>query len=562
MVVRAAIWLGEFSISGSEARNVSEQNEGKEGIESVAEQAVGEEVSGGIFINPVVFRAAAILIIGFSLLGIFAPDQVGEAFDAIQSFIVVYFGWLYILAVGFILIFVVGLGLSRYGNIRLGPNDSRPEYSNLTWFSMLFSAGMGIGLLFYSVAEPILHYSSPPNGEGMTIESAKEAMNLTFFHWGLHPWAVYTLVGLSLGYFAYRRGHPLTIRSAFFPLLGEHTYGWAGNVIDIIASVSTLFGVATSLGLGAMQVNAGFNHVFDVPEATGIQIVLIAAITAVATVSVITGINVGIRRLSEFNIIAAGVLILFVLLVGPTVFLARMFVQSSGHYLQNLPSTTLWTATFQGPDWQGAWTIFYWGWWIAWSPFVGMFIARVSRGRTIREFIFGVLLCPTVATFAWLSIFGGTALFEEIYGVGRIVEAVEESVPVALFQMFETLPLATIASVLATIVIISFFVTSSDSASLVINIITSGGHPNPPIPQRIFWAILEGVVAAVLLLAGGLVALQTAAITTALPFCVMLLVMCYSIVKGLQQERAIHRRPTFEPPDDYTPKADQEAAAS
>ncbi len=517
---------------------------------SVKDQAVGESC-GGIFINPTVFRFSAALIIGFSLLGIMAPGRVGAAFDAIQTFIVVYFGWLYIGAVGFILVFVVGLGLSRYGNIRLGPNDSRPEYSNLTWFAMLFSAGMGIGLLFYSVAEPILHYSNPPKGDGMTIDAAKQAMNLTFFHWGLHPWAVYTLVGLSLGYFAYRRGHPLTIRSAFFPILGRHIYGWAGNTIDIIASVSTLFGVATSLGLGAMQVNAGFGYVFNIPEATGIQVALIAIITLAATVSVVTGVNVGIRRLSELNIIIAAILVLFVLIAGPTAFLARVLIQSSGHYIQHLAETTLWTAAFDKPDWQGAWTIFYWGWWIAWAPFVGMFIARVSRGRTMREFIFGVLLCPTIATFVWLSVFGGTALFEEIYGAGGITQAVEESVPVALFQMFQRLPLATLASMLATLVIISFFITSSDSASLVINIITSGGHPNPPIPQRIFWALLEGVVAAILLLAGGLIALQTAAITTALPFCVMLLAMCYSVLKGLAQERPIHQRPVFEPPDDF-----------
>jgi len=506
--------------------------------------------------NPFVFFIAAILICGFVVIGVTFTEAVATRVEALQSFIVQTFGWFYIASVGGILLFVLWLMFSRFGNIRLGPNDARPEYSRLTWFAMLFSAGMGIGLLFYSVAEPILHYSQPPSGEGGTVEAAKTAMNLTFFHWGLHPWGVYALVGLALAYFGYRRGQPLTIRSAFYPLLGDRIHGPIGNLIDIAAVVSTLFGLATSLGLGVMQINTGLGVVFGTPDSVAMQIGLIAGITAVATVSVVSGVNVGIRRLSEFNVTVGALLCIFVLVAGPTVFLAKFLIQSTGFYLQNLPETTFWTATFRGEDWLAGWTVFYWGWWIAWSPFVGMFIARVSRGRTIREFIIGTLLCPSIATFVWLSVFGGTAMHQEM-NAGGIAEAVDADITIALFEMLGNLPWGAISSVAATLVIITFFVTSSDSGSLVIDIITSGGHPDPPIRQRLFWAILEGVVAATLLYtgyrtgnpSGGLIALQTAAITTALPFCIILVLMVYSIWRGLHQEHVSQRRPEFTPPE-------------
>jgi choline/glycine/proline betaine transport protein len=503
-------------------------------------------------IHPIVFNTSAAIICGFVILAMIFTDQMGEAAGEVQSYIVTYFGWFYILSVAAILIFVVWLACTRFGNIRLGSNDSRPEYNTFTWFAMLFSAGMGIGLLFYSVAEPILHFASPPTGEGGTVEAAERSMNLTFFHWGLHAWGIYTLVGLSLAYFSFRRGLPLTIRSTLYPLIGERIHGPIGNFVDIAAVVGTLFGVATSLGLGVMQINAGLHHVLGVPEGIAVQLLLIAGITTLATISVVSGLNVGIRRLSELNITVGILLCLFLFIAGPSVFLLKMFVQSLGTYLQHLPETTLWTATFQETEWQSSWTIFYWGWWIAWSPFVGMFIARVSKGRTIRQFVFGVLLCPTGATFVWLSIFGGTALYEELYGGGGISEQVSQNLPVALFALLERFPFGGIASLLATGVVITFFVTSSDSGSLVIDIITSGGHPDPPVRQRIFWAVLEGVVAGVLLFMGGtaaLSALQTASITMGLPFCGVILVMAWGLLRGLREEKLLVPAPVYQVPE-------------
>jgi len=496
-------------------------------------------------IHPVVFPVSAALIVGFVLIGVVWTEGLAAQVDRIQDTIVTNFGWFYIVSVGVILLFVLWLMMGRFGSIKLGADDEKPEFGNLTWFAMLFSAGMGIGLLFFSVAEPIMHLSTPPTAEPGSVLAAKQAMNITFFHWGLHPWAIYSFVGLALGYFSYRHGLPLTIRSVFHPLLGDRIHGWPGNLIDIVAVVSTLFGVATSLGLGVMQINSGLHYVFDVPDdSLPVRIGLIAGITAVATISVVTGVNVGIRRLSELNVGLGLLMCVFLLIVGPTVFIAKLFVQSLGYYLQHLPETTLWTATFEASSWQAGWTIFYWGWWIAWSPFVGMFIARVSRGRTIRQFVFVTLLLPTLTTFFWLSVFGGSALHQDLYADGGIAAVVDENVPVALFALLEQFPFGAFASLLATVLIMSFFVTSSDSGSLVIDIITSGGHPDPPTAQRVFWAVLEGVVAAVLLYTGyqmgtpegGLRALQTASITTALPFCVVILMMIWSLLVGLQNE--------------------------
>ncbi len=507
------------------------------------------EADGRWHVHPVVFPVSAVLIGSFALLGIIFTERVGQITGAVQDWIVFYFGWFYIVSVTLFLIYIVWLALTKYGHVKLGANDEKPEFSWLTWFSMLFSAGMGIGLLYYSAAEPILHFSNPPVGDGGTTGAAIQAMNLTFFHWGLHPWAIYALVGLALAYFSFRRNRPLTIRAAFHPIFGDRVEGWVGNLIDVTAVVSTLFGVATSLGLGAMQVNAGLGKVFGLPENGYVQIALIAGITGIATLSVISGLNVGIRRLSEMNMIIGVGLCLFLLLAGPTLFIFRSWVQSVGYYVQNLPATSLWTATFQGTEWQAGWTVFYWGWWIAWSPFVGMFIARISRGRTLREFVLGVLLVPTLLTFAWIGIFGGAALNLELANPGSMSGPVDDNVAVALFTLFDQYPLGAIASIAAIVVIISFFVTSSDSGSLVIDIITAGGHLDPPVLQRIFWALLEGAVAAVLLVGGGLAALQTAAIATGLPFCVVVLMMAYSLLKGLQEETVIHEVPEFIAPE-------------
>ncbi len=487
--------------------------------------------------HPVVFSVSAVLVALFVMAGAAFPTAMANVFAALQEFIVSWFGGFYVLAVAFFLLFVVYLLVSPYGSIRLGKDDDVPEYSRITWFAMLFSAGMGIGLLFFSVAEPMLHFDKPPFGEPSTIAAAKRAMGITFYHWGLHAWAIYIVVGLSLAYFAHRHELPLTLRSTLHPLLGDRIHGWIGNIVDTVAVFGTLFGVATSLGLGVQQINAGLEHIGFLGQSLPNQLWLIAGITLVATISVVSGLNFGIRRLSELNLALALLLLLFVLLAGPTIYLVRSFFESTVRYPLAIMEMTFDSAAFTGGKWQKSWTLFYWGWWISWAPFVGMFIARISKGRTIREFILGVLLAPTLFTFMWLVVFGSTALHIELSGDGGIAKATSENLPTALFVMLEELPWPTISSILAIIVIGTYFVTSSDSASLVIDIITAGGDPNPPVAQRIFWAVTEGIVAAILLVTGGLVALQTAAITTALPLCAIMLVVCFSLVKALRKER-------------------------
>ena len=401
---------------------------------------------------------------------------------------------------------------------------------------MLFSAGMGIGLVFYSVAEPISHFVSPPFGKGRTLEAAQLSMSFTLLHWGFHCWAIYALVGLALAFFAFNRGLPLTLRSAFYPLLGEKIYGPLGHIVDILAAVATLFGLATSLGLGVRQINAGLNHLMGIPEQVPFQILLIAVITSFATISVVLGLDRGIRRLSLLNMFLALSLLLFLLFVGPTLFLFNALIQNFGQYLKHLPELATWTEAYQGTTWQNDWTLFFWGWWIAWSPFVGMFIARISKGRTVREFLLGVILVPTLMTLVWITVFGNTALFIEIFGNGGIADAVNNNIAVALFVLFDQFPLQAISSFLGIVVIVIFFVSSSDSASLVVDIITAGGNTNPPVKQRVFWATMEGGIAAVLLLGGGLQALRTASLSSGLPFAVVLLVMCASLFIAMQEE--------------------------
>ncbi|MEG8047087.1 BCCT family transporter [Sphingomonas aerolata] len=487
-------------------------------------------------INPPVFFVSAGLILAFALFGALAPETANRVFTTVQALIVADFGWFYIAAVAGFLIFAIFLMFSRYGDVKLGPDDSEPDYSYLSWFAMLFSAGMGIGLIFFGVAEPIQHYASPPVGEGKTIAAAREAMVLTFFHWGLHAWAIYIVVGLALAYFAFRRGLPLTIRSALYPLIGKRIYGPIGHAVDIFAVLGTMFGVATSLGLGVLQVNAGFNYLFGLPTSIPVQLVLIAAITGMATLSVVAGLDKGVKRLSELNIILAGLLLAFVLVTGSTVFLLQAFVQNIGTYLGEVVPRTFRLYAYEPNPWLGNWTLFYWGWWIAWSPFVGMFIARISRGRTIREFIGGVLLVPTLFTFLWMTVFGNTAIALDMAGTAAIADTVANNLPVALFETLEQLPLATIVSGIATLLIITFFVTSADSGALVIDMITSGAAENPPVWQRVFWAVSAGAVGAVLLVAGGLQALQTAAIASALPFAVVMVFICYGLLRALQTE--------------------------
>jgi len=491
-----------------------------------------------IKVNPPVFIGAGGLCLVFMIFTVAAPTVAESLFSSMQAWVVDTAGWFYILAVALFLLFVIILAATDYGRIKLGPDHSEPDYTYLSWFAMLFSAGMGIGLMFFGVAEPVMHTMSPPVGEAGSIESARQAMRITFFHWGVHAWAIYAVVALSLAYFSFRHGMPLTIRSAFYPLIGEKIYGSIGHAVDIFAVLGTLFGVATSLGFGVIQVNAGLNYLFGLPIATGWQIVLIAIITGFATISVVMGLDGGIRRVSEINLVLAVILLLFVLLAGPTVYLLQTYVQNVGLYLSGLVETTFNLYAYKPTGWIGGWTLFYWGWWIAWSPFVGMFIARVSRGRTIREFVIGVLLVPVGFTFMWMTFFGNNALHMILdQGMLPLADAVQADTSVALFQFFEHLPWSAISSTLATILVVTFFVTSSDSGSLVVDMLTSGGGDvDTPVWQRIFWSVTEGCIAAALLVAGGLSALQTATITSALPFAIIMLLMCWGLLRALRLE--------------------------
>ncbi len=486
-------------------------------------------------VHPWVFFISAGLIIFFVAAAIIFQQYLGNFFQLIQSAMSEYAGWFFIWTMNITLVFVLSLLVSRFGDIRMGGPDARPEFSTISWFAMLFSAGMGIGLLFYGVAEPMFHYAANPLVEPGTTEAARKAMDITFLHWGLHPWGMYTLVALSLAFFSFNKGLPLSIRTAFYPLFGEKIHGGIGNAIDIMATVATLFGVATSLGLGVQQVNAGLDHLFSIGQSATIQVSLIAGITAIATWSVVRGLDKGIRRISEINIILAGCLALFVFLLGPTIFIMDALLENIGYYIQYLPQLSTWNETYEQSEWQHGWTIFYWSWWIAWSPFVGMFIARVSYGRTLRQFILGVMLIPTFVTFIWITIFGNTAIYIEMFGAGGISAEVQKNIPVSLFVLLEHFPLSTLTSILGILVVSTFFVTSSDSGSMVIDIITSGGNPEPPVLSRLFWAIMEGLVAGALLLGGGLVALQTATIITGLPFAAVILGMCFSLYKGLSE---------------------------
>lgn len=500
-----------------------------------SEETEKTEKSSGFSLEvepPVFFTAAGIILLLIAstlLLG----QEVENFFTVFRDAMSRYGGWFFIWTVNIILIFILLLPLGRFGNIRLGGTEAEPEFSTGGWLAMLFGAGMGIGLLFYGVAEPMFHFGDPPVLDPGSTEAAREAMAITFLHWGVHPWALYTLVAISLGFFAFNRGMPLSVRTVFYPLLGDRIYGWTGHAIDILAIIPTLFGVATSLGLGVQQLNAGLNHVFGLNQSAFVQVHLIVGITAIATWSVVKGLDKGIRRLSEINMILAALLAVFVLVLGPTLFVLDAVAENIGYYLQNLPRLSTWGEVYENSAWQSNWTIFYWSWWIAWSPFVGMFIARISYGRSIRQIVVGVLMVPTLVTALWFSIFGNTAIQMEMFGNGGIFEAVKDNIPVAFFVLLEKFPLSSVTCLLASAVVVAFFVTSSDSGSMVIDMIACGGNPDPPVISRIFWAVLEGTVAAVLLVGGGLTALQTATITTGLPFAVILLFMALSLQKGL-----------------------------
>jgi len=492
--------------------------------------------------NPV-FAISAGLILLF-LVAVLVSDAAAAkaALDGLKWKIIGNFDVLFMWAGNIFLIFCLVLIFSPYGKIRLGGAAATPEHSMISWLAMLFAAGMGIGLMFWSVAEPVAYltgwYETPLNVPANTPEAASLALGATMFHWGLHPWAIYAVVALSLAFFAYNKGLPLSIRSIFYPLLGDRTWGWAGHVIDILAVLATLFGLATSLGLGAQQAASGINHVFGLEGGVGMQILVIIFVTSIAIVSVVRGIDGGVKVLSNFNMLLAFILLIFVALV--------TFAVTMG----TIP-TTLWAYVeniipLSNPHgredeaWLQGWTVFYWAWWISWSPFVGMFIARVSKGRTVREFMTAVLVVPTVVTILWMSVFGGEAIDQVVNKVGVLGAEGLKEVPLAMFQMFDALPFSSVLSFVAILLVLVFFVTSSDSGSLVIDSITSGGKIDAPVPQRIFWASVEGAIAAALLWIGGteaIQALQAGAISTGLPFTIVLLLMCVSLIMGFRTER-------------------------
>lgn len=488
-------------------------------------------------LNPPVFYSAAVLILLLVTMTFFAADFTQQLFNTTQTWILTHVSWFYILTVAIILLVTLFLAISRYGDIKLGPDHSLPDYKDLTWFAMLFSTGMGIGLMFFGVAEPVMHFVSPPIGEGGTSAAARNAMSITFFHWGLHAWSIYAIVALILAFFCYRHNLPLKLSSALYPMIGDHIHGRAGQAVDTFAVISTVFGVATSLGFGVAQINSGLEYLFAIPVNTQTQIILIVIACGLATLSVASGLDKGIKILSEINLGFAVLLLLFVLILGPTVFLLQTFVQNIGSYLSDIVDTTFNLYAYQPNDWIGGWTLFYWGWWLAWSPFVGLFIARISRGRTIRQFVLGVLLVPAGFTLFWMTVFGDTAIYYILVdGMVELGEIVQADTPKALFVFLEQMPLASITSLLALVMIIVFFVTSADSGALVIDILASKENMPSPVWQRIFWSALTGVVAIALLLADGLQALQTATIASALPFSIILLVAIYGLFKALKTD--------------------------
>ncbi|SDU20308.1 BCCT family transporter [Halopseudomonas salegens] len=480
--------------------------------------------------------APAVLVTLLLVIGTISnPELAGSIFASTLAFITETFGWFYMLAVAMFLVFIVVIAMTKWGNIKLGPDHAEAQYSFPAWFAMLFSAGYGIALLFFGVAEPVLHYAAPPNGAAETVDAAKQAMQIAFFHWGFHIWAIYGLVGLVLAYFSFRHGLPLSIRSALYPLIGDRIYGPIGHTVDTFAILGTLFGIATTLGLSVNQINAGINYLWPpIPVNVTVQIIAIAVITALALISVVAGLDKGVKRLSILNMGLAIALMLFVFIVGPSILILETFLQNTGSYLNNIVERTFNLQAYTRSDWIGNWTLFIFGWTIAWAPFVGLFIAKISRGRTIRQFVFGVMFVPTMFTFLWFSIFGDTALnliMNE--GYTALIGEVQENNAVALFRLYEQLPLSGIVSFITVILIITFFVTSSDSGSLVIDSLASGGALHTPAWQRAFWAILEGVLASVLLLAGGLGALQTMTIASALPFAIIMIIAAIGLWRAL-----------------------------
>ena len=494
--------------------------------------------------HPQMTVMAMIVVVVFCIATIGNHEAASSLFSAIKLWIETHLGWLYISIVCAIFFFSLFLMVSPLGRIKLGSDDQQPEFSRFSWFAMLFSAGVGVGLLFWSIAEPIYHFQGNPFQEMLgvepnTAEAAQLGLNIAIFHWGLHAWGIYALTGLCLGYFAFRQGLPLTIRSALYPILGDRIYGPVGHAVDLLAVFATIFGVATTLGLGVVQINAGLNYLFGTAIAVSNQILIIAVVTAVATFSAVSGVEKGIKKLSEWNIRLTVILLTVLTIAGPTLFIVSVFFTSFWDYLVGFIPMGLWIEPESGVNWQGGWTIFYWAWCGAWAPFVGMFIARISKGRTIREYLIGAMVVPTVVGMLWLSIFGGTAIHIELFGVGGLTEAVNQDLTIALYRCIELLDMGAatwMVAALATTLLLTWFVTSADSGTLVICTILSMGSMNPPRRFRIFWGVGEGLVTAALLLAGGIAALKSISIIVALPFLIILLLMAMGLGFALRRD--------------------------
>jgi choline/glycine/proline betaine transport protein len=519
----------------------------------------------GLNANPVVFFVSAVFIVAFVALGAIFPGPTSGVFGATAGWISANLGWFYILSVTLFVLFVLGVGFSRYGRLRLGPDGSEPEFSNWAWFAMLFTAGIGSILMFWGASGPISHFASNPMGMESEAERAQAAIHLELYHYGLHAWGVFGLAGLALAYFSYRKGLPLRIRSAFHPIFGDRINGPLGHVIDVFTVLGTVFGVAVTLGLAGSQVNAGMSRVIGVEESGLVQATIVLGIIALASVSVWLGIDRGIRRLGQTNMVLAVLLLAFVVLAGPTVYLLQGVVQNTGYYFQNFIQTSFWNQAYDDTGWQADWTVFIWAWQISWAPFIGLFVARISYGRTIREFVLGVLFAPLVFTTIWFSIFGGLALDIQISGVADLVDVVVDQgdTPGGLFAMLDQLPLAGVTAILSIFIVSIFFVTSADSASVVLDTLTSGeeGGSNPF--QRVFWAVSLGAIALVLLLAGGLDALSNVVTTTGLPFLIILAFMCYGLLRSLRAERV--REPgglQRTPPPDGTPVPEKDRSVT
>lgn len=504
----------------------------------------------GLDIHNRVFAISGLLVVAFVVLTLAFQNQVEPMFTAMRGWLTSNLDWFFISAGNIFVLVCLGLAISPLGKVRLGGTEATPDYTYLGWFSMLFAAGMGIGLMFFGVSEPLSHFGSAFGGTAMEngvrtdwaplgaaagdAEAATRlGMAATIYHWALHPWAIYAILALGLALFSFNKGLPLTVRSVFYPLLGERIWGWPGHLIDILAVLATLFGLATSLGYGAAQASSGLNFLFDVPLGNTTQIVLVIGITAIALFSVVAGLDAGVKRLSEINMMLAVLLLVFVIAVGPTLDILSGFFGNLGAYFQHLPALSNPVGRDDANFSQG-WTAFYWAWWISWSPFVGMFIARVSRGRTVREFIVSVLIVPSLACVLWMTVFGETAIIQFVRD--GYEAATKAELPLQLFAMLDALPLAQITSFIAIILVVVFFVTSSDSGSLVIDVIAAGGKVDAPTPQRVFWCVFEGLVAIALILGGGLVALQAMAVSTGLPFTIVLLMSAVAVIKGLASE--------------------------